>query len=198
MTAVEFPEPIEAPPFAIDELAVTAWGAGVIDGEGCINCSWSKGRDRTARKVHGAVTVRQAEKGMPLLRTLLLFFGGGIALSKRGIENESSEYVWALYGSNAIPFLRRIGPYLVLKDEQSRLVIELEEYRAREIASGLRRRSPEFMAYAEKVVDRMHELNWRGRTPRSKSPTPTNSNHGGRPPGMKNGTGRTTAIMDSD
>jgi hypothetical protein len=144
------------------------------------------------------VTVRQAEKGLPLLRTLLLFFGGGIALTKRGIENESSEYVWALYGANAIPFLQRMGPYLVLKSEQSRLVIEIEEYRAREIASGLRKRSPEFMAYAEIVVDRMHELNWRGRTPRSKSPTPTNSNHGGRPPGMKNGMGRTSAILDTD
>jgi len=183
MPVLAFPEPIQPPLFADNEMAVTAWVAGLIDGEGCILCSWSKGGARKTPHVHSQVIVRQVAKGIPMLRALSFFFGGNVLQGHAAMQSRSALFLWGLYGGNVIPFLRRIKPYLFVKAEQAGLVIELEERRR---LDGIlcRPRSPEFMAYAEKVVERMHELNWTGSTPRAMSDSPTNPKHGGRPMGM--------------
>jgi hypothetical protein len=196
MTAVAFSDSLEPPCFASDELAVTAWAAAVIDGEGCVGCSWSQASNRPRRSAHSYVSVMQAEKSIRLLRTMVLFFGGNIIVARKATKRVSGTYTWSLYGRNALPFLKRILRCLVLKEEQARLLIELEERRAAEVY-GARPRSPEFMKYAEGVIDRMHELNWTGPTLRALSDSPTNPRHGGRPLGMRDGQGRNTVLANA-
>jgi hypothetical protein len=97
--------------------------------------------------------------------------------------------VWGLYGASVVPFLKRIEPYLILKGEQARLVIELEERRMLE-PRGPRPRSIEFLQLAASVVDKIHGLNWVGSIPRNISANPNNPKCGGRPRGMRNGQGK--------
>lgn len=188
MPVAVFEDVLEPPPFSVDELAVSAWGAGVIDAEGCICCTWKKGKDRTAKKVHSQLAVRQGKRGVRLLRTLALLFGGRVIQNRPEYGRRTAQFSWSLFGKNMLAFLERIKPHLVLKEEQARLVMELEARRSKD-GMLCKPRSPEFMAYAEIVVDRMHELNWTGRTPRNLSDSPSNPKHGGRPVGMKKGQG---------
>jgi hypothetical protein len=194
MPVVTFANPITPPPFAGDELAVTAWGAGVVDAEGCVMCSHSKGLKRKVPHVHSQVHVWQSLKGVRLLRTLSMFFGGNVVQNSVTTGNWTALFTWGLYGKNMVEFLRRIEPHLVLKCEQARLVIELEE-RRRLDGGPNKPRSPEFIAYAERVVEKMHELNWIGAHPRELSDHPNNPKRGGRPIGVKNGSGQHTAIV---
>lgn len=189
MPVVTFTDQIDPPCFAENRVAVLSWAAAIIDGEGCIGCAWSKSSDRPRPSVRSYVVVVQSERGIPLLRTMALFFGGNIVNSRIGDENDSAAYTWSMYGSKAVPFLKSITNYLVLKKEQARLVVELEELRTSELF-GARPRSEGFMRRARAIVDKMHGLNWTGRTPRAVSANPTNPRKCGRPVGVKNGQGK--------
>jgi hypothetical protein len=143
MPRIKF-KPIELPAFVSNEASVTAWGAGVLDGEGSVGCSFSGGKQRKVPHVCCQVMIGQAKKGLPLLKALEQLFGGSVSESVKPVHTWSAYYVWGLYGRNAVPFLKRVEQYLVLKREQAKCVIELEGRRA---LDGPRNkpRSPEFM-----------------------------------------------------
>jgi hypothetical protein len=193
MGNVTFSDSVELPPFAGNEMALAAWAAGVVDGEGSITCSWSQGEDRPVPKAHSQMIVSQSGRTIRLLRVLSLLFGGNVMLARIPYGNRVSQFRWSLYGPRLLTFLKRIGPYLVAKSEQARLVIDLEERRALDGPPSAQR-SPEFMAYATIVIDKMHELNWTGALPRSLSESPNNPKGGGRPRGVRNGMGKRPVV----
>jgi hypothetical protein len=196
MPVVTFDAPILLPPWTSSEEMVSLWGAAVIDTDGSISCSWHNNESRPQPHAVSQVTAIVGQGGVPLLRLLSALFGGNVRLSKLAMGERRPQYTWGFYGATAVPFLRRIEPFLVLKAMQARSVIELEERRAQLQDRGRAGKiyTPEFQSYAEVVIDKMHGLNWVGTTPRELSDNKTNPRHGGRPKGMKNGQGRWTAM----
>jgi hypothetical protein len=190
MPVVKFRRPIKPPRFANDKRAVSVWAAGVVDTDGCIQCSQRINQGRVNPSTHSQVVVTQHKKGVPLLRVMVLLFGRHVLQKTVATETTTAAFTWEMYGGKAVPFLRRIEPYLILKGEQARLFIQLEERRVLEARRGGRNHTPEFLKFAKGIVDRMRKLNQVGLKPRD----PYNPNRLGRRPGTKNGEGRYTAI----
>jgi len=192
---ITFKDELPLPAFCDNERAINVWGAAIIDGEGSIGCSWcfpSRLRKPAARS---QVVVQLSEKGMPVLRLLFQLFGCGYVTQRRAaVGGRTAAYAWSVYGPKVIPFLTRIEPYLVLKREQAKLVIEIETRRAalpwNTNNHGGKVYDEEFIAYADRLIDKMHDLNWTGSVPRELAPNRCNARGAGRPRGSKNGDGK--------
>lgn len=102
-----------------------AYVAGLIDGEGCIYIN------QTARGyLSTVVTVGMTTKALPILEALKTQFGGALNQHNRAKGKWDAAYAWRASGSDAVNVLRLILPDLMLKAEQARLGIRLEEIKA--------------------------------------------------------------------
>lgn len=123
----------------IDRALQIAWCAGFIDGEGFI------GLTRNFDKVRGyynyRIQVDAAQVHEAPIRHLATVFGiGKVGFrenGKRGIWN------WRIMGTAAIPVLMELLPYLRVKDQQARLVIEFETATKHESGTGKWKPVPE-------------------------------------------------------
>jgi len=116
-----------------------AWFAGLIDGEGtfCIVLP-TKGRG-------AEVSLRIAMKHGPIIKFLLLLFGGAYSICRRG---SSLYWYYAITGKRLVEILPNIIPYLIVKRREAELVLEAWENRynldrLREIKEELRELHPE-------------------------------------------------------
>jgi len=76
-----------------------AWAAGFFEGEGSLTICFSY-------EFHGQVSASQ--KAREPLDKLVKLFGGRVHLRKR-----DSCYIWQLASKKALPFLKKIYPYIV-------------------------------------------------------------------------------------
>lgn len=88
-----------------------AYIAGFFDGEGCV----------TVGK-NGAVDVRIVNTGYATLLKVQSVFGGNVA-ERSQIVNKK-QYVYTLYGENAVQFLSTVEKYLIDKKNQALTVLE--------------------------------------------------------------------------
>ena len=108
-----------------EDVAIIAYAAGIIDGEGCISSSIRRREDgRLANVVRVHVTMCTAR----VPRWLQDNFGGSLhrypAYGRQGTSRRERD-VWALSGRRAAPFLEAILPYLKEKQDQARIALEI-------------------------------------------------------------------------
>ena len=93
-----------------------AYAAGFFDGEGCISIG-----------KNGAVDARITNTSKGVLIRLKSLFGGSI--TDRSQKVNKTQYVYALYGEDAIEFLNTLKPYLIEKLPQVHTILEYYELR---------------------------------------------------------------------
>lgn len=113
-------------PSAGSSSTTDAYVAGLIDGEGCIYIGKADLRPRVE------IAMSKAEN---LLKGLQAEYGGRVRLQKTH-SNRADLHRWVAYGRTATTVLKRVGPYLRLKEEQAKLVLD-----ACEIYEALRPRA---------------------------------------------------------
>lgn len=125
--------------------------AGLVDGEGCITAFYREGAD-----LRKEITISISH--VPVLEAVVEFFGFGRVRNKGGVP---------AYEVNAtrdvIVFLSTLLPYLVVKDPQARLMLELCGF-----TSGDRGRhyTPEEHLHRMELADQIRALNGKQRKPR--------------------------------
>lgn len=104
-------------------MDVLSYTGGIIDGEGTIACI----KRKEGKYFWYQETVRVHMKHEIIPKWLQKNFGGSYyAYDKR----EKQERIWQLMGIKARDFCKIIKPYLVEKQEQADLIIELDQLKA--------------------------------------------------------------------
>ena len=102
-----------------------AWSAGFFDGEGCVMVELSKEKNcrhgfRTS--LHATVT----QTSLPCLRLFLEAFGGSITTSESRTPQGrrwAVQHRWIVRNEEAVEFLQKVKPYLVVKKEQAEIAL---------------------------------------------------------------------------
>lgn len=98
--------------------------AAFVDGEGTINIGMRKfpsGDSYYQQRLSvGNTNIR-------LIEWLIENFGGSFPKATNRGENRKDMYLWELSGSNSYKLIKKIRPYLILKQEQADCAIELYE-----------------------------------------------------------------------
>ncbi len=125
----------------MDRTLQLAWAAGFVDGEGYIGITrwFDKKRGYHTHRVQFDIA-QVHEKPIRMLSEMF----GNVGRVNR-IENDKRGYwAWRVMGSAVVPVVRELLPYLVVKDEQARLVMEFEftvgKGRKRELPEDVKRR----------------------------------------------------------
>ena len=136
--------------------AESAWLAGIIDGEGTIGI-WSNGK--SSRRTNYVAHLQVGNTNTQMLLRIVEFTGcGTINSGKARRENHKQLYKWRVNPMQIRGILPQIEPYLVIKRFQAQLVIEY--LRMQKDGRGI---EGEFkLAYAEKIINKVRELNQRG------------------------------------
>jgi hypothetical protein len=141
-----------------------AYVAGLIDGEGCIGILHHK-NIYTPR-----VDVGMTTKARAILEMLQRAYGGSISMQRKATARWDAAECWVLQGEAAAAFLRKVGPRLILKQEQCQIALKVQE-----IHDGLHQTSPGRARWTDEARSRcavlkrrMHELNQKGPTTRSR------------------------------
>ena len=133
-----------------------AWAAGFVDGEGCVS-QRAQFRSQNRRTYSLSIYVGQVDP-RPLYR-LSEYFGGNVAL-RTSWKGGRPIYMWRVTGAKAEWALRVLLPYLMVKAEQARLAIELQE-RIRAYVRVGRSVDPEETAARMVLVDAIKADKWR-------------------------------------
>lgn len=153
------------------------WIAGVVDGEGTITISPRSRTDNTCVNNGWQVSVRVANTDKRMIDKLdaltrLISGSAGYVQEKRP-NRCKRQYYWMVAARKALIFLKLIEPYLVVKREQARIAIEMQErmtsftgiYIVDRDSRGRVKRTqmlPEEVEYRQKLYERIKELNRRG------------------------------------
>ena len=144
---------------ALPTDTLAAWGAAVMDCEGCINVS----HDKRIGEHHyrSRLVVGMSVKGLPVMRRLLKLYGGNITRKATTNENQAKEFEWHAHAESAISAMDRIRPHLLLKQEQADLALRLEREHLRKSPAG------------RAIFDLMKELNRTGPAGSQRPPRPS-------------------------
>ena len=150
------------PVSSVDPDADThAYVAGLVDGEGCLGV-------RNHFKSYYACTLEigMSTKALPILNHLWQTYGGSISISRNGTEKWSSAATWTLQGKDLATALKKIGPALRLKKEQSEIILKLlSDDELEPLAHNKRRKWTDGrIARYKAAAERMTELNQKGPT----------------------------------
>jgi hypothetical protein len=122
----------------IDTLKL-AWAAGFTDGEGYIGLTRWFDKQRGYHTYRVQFEVAQVHK-LPIELMSSMFPGIGRV---RHYENKKRGYwTWRVFGQDAIEVIKVLLPYLVMKQEQARLVLEYEFTDRRIDGKGRWRKAP--------------------------------------------------------
>lgn len=111
-----------------------AWAAGFFDGEGCISAP-VRVRVRNRRDYSLSLYVGQVDP-RPLMR-LRSYFGGEV-VPRTSWGKGRPIFMWRVSGTTAEATLRLLLPYLMVKEEQARLALELRDRIGRYVRVGPR------------------------------------------------------------
>ena len=147
-----------------DEEALLAYAAGILDGEGAITI-----HQMPSKGFHLYVQVALSQKGWGVIDFLANHLGGQ---SKNKPYQQSKQRGWKRTtnwsGRNAYLFLKKVRPYLLLKDLQADLAFQFQETMdfllpcGRKRMDSKRRWSDESIQIGERFAVRMKELNRKG------------------------------------
>lgn len=152
-----------------------AYLAGIMDGEGTLTvmrkkynpAQFAKDIARGKRSVYPkcatysyyvSITVKNTD--LRLIRWLQARFGGSYFPDKNRKANWKISYRWQLFGrENQERFLLGILPYVILKEEQAKILLEF-----------IRMRGSPDVERRKGMYERMMELNRRGESPETNTP----------------------------
>ena len=117
-----------------------AYAAGILDGEGCLTV----GLNRRGRFYDSRIDLGMTEKALGVLKMFSVRFGGRLRMSRAATDKWEAAWMWRVAGRGCLPILRAVLPHLVLKAQQARLLIQLEELKTGKRCSwteGLRQKA---------------------------------------------------------
>ena len=95
--------------------------AGILDGEGCLTIG--AGQKETCTNYNSIIVVSNTNKG--LVDWLQTKFGGSVYLCRKQQGNQKEAYMWRVLKKKEIELLLLATlPYLVIKREQAKLLLE--------------------------------------------------------------------------
>lgn len=130
-----------------DNHAVWSYLAGIIDGEGTINITYSpKNEERNVR-------VQVGNTSSSLISYLKNTFGGSVGKGQKTKGNKLFK-VWVISGNRLCKlFLIRLKPYLIIKDKQAETALRfIDSFRADRLRYKTRK------GFARVNVGKHHEL----------------------------------------
>jgi hypothetical protein len=117
-----------------------AYVAGLVDGEGCLWVQNKKDRWFTPR-----CDIGMTEKARPILEKLHKQYGGSLGSHRKATEKWEAALRWAIGGNDCKRMLTEILPFLMLKKEQARLLMSLDNEHGptiKQLVSELNRKGP--------------------------------------------------------
>lgn len=101
-----------------------AYAAGLIDGEGCLYLQHNKKVNTFTPRCDVGMTV----KGDLVLKKMKKQYGGKIRQTRKATNQWERAICWTLMGKECASFLSAISPHLVLKSEQARILLQLNDF----------------------------------------------------------------------
>lgn len=104
-----------------------AWMAGFVDGEGCLTISRQIRKDRPSPSYRASITITNTKKSA--LDIFETYYGGNVydvmenRTDKRKVK-WANAYCWYCTVGRAKEFLEDILPYLRIKNDQARIILE--------------------------------------------------------------------------
>jgi len=140
-----------------DIVAVLAYAAGIIDGEGYIGIKCSE-REHVQRSRSHRVYIAVSNTDELMIDFLHKHFGGSVEY-KEFTNGAKPQYRWRTSAKNAVDFLKYILPYLITKRRQAEVAIMMQES-VNDVnkAKGL---SEETLAFRDACMQEIHNLNQR-------------------------------------
>lgn len=114
----------------VTDPTILAYAAGIVDGEGCIN---SNGIKPESNKL-GSIRVAVSNTDRRVIEWLQENFGGSIYDYPQ--TEKRNYYSWQVFCKKAELFLRAICPYLIIKQEQAEVAIELRNLKRKREECG--------------------------------------------------------------
>jgi len=96
-----------------------AWLAGIVDGEGCIRITLSRGRTHSL-----ILTVSNTDRA--LIERCALITGAGRIHTRKWVTGRKAMHDWAVFNKTAQIILRRILPYMVETNKRQCATLALE------------------------------------------------------------------------
>jgi hypothetical protein len=100
-----------------------AWGAGIIDGEGCIYINRQPPK-KGAKNYCYSAAIKVSMTHMPTVKKLHTIFGGYYHERKGQKEKDRNQATWWISSKNALIVLQKIKKFLFTKKQQARWAIE--------------------------------------------------------------------------
>jgi sulfite reductase beta subunit-like hemoprotein len=114
------------PPISVPtDPAVLGYLAGLLDGEGSVIVTRTRGRGSVNDSVSARVIITNTD--LPLIEWLLAEVGGSFVPKKRMKDHHRQAYQWLLGGRNAAAFLLAVIPYLRIKKAQAEAGLRILE-----------------------------------------------------------------------
>jgi hypothetical protein len=151
---------------------IDAYAAGLVDGEGCIYIQDSTRKGAGRRAYSATVEIGMAEKAKSLLTAMQRVYGGTVKPSRPASDRWAASHAWVASGTDAERCLERLLSHLVLKKEQARLALLVQQIRRELIPAGgtNARWTDEAAMRCETIRAAVQELNHKG--PDVPVPTP--------------------------
>ena len=142
-----------------------AYVAGLIDGEGCVSVQKATNGWSHSPRVDVGMTV----VAIDLLNALKAEYGGAVRRTRPATDKWAEAWAWCASGPAAVTVLARCLPHLVLKEEQARLALKVDEIKLSlpETSAGRRRWDEDAGARCAAIKDRIQELNRKGPEPKT-------------------------------
>jgi len=107
-------------------VAEVAYAAGILDGEGCICITKQRSDRHHKRGYEMKLLVSIGNTDFSLLEWLRARFGGSIYSYSKSGNGRKPIGQWHLDSRKAIPFLKAVLPYLVIKQAQAELALDFQ------------------------------------------------------------------------
>jgi len=105
-----------------------AWIAGLVDGEGSLSIKRVTRESVVHYQVWVVIGMAHISANRSALEEIQSVFGGNMVVQKEHTNpNRQDKIAWTVVSQMALTFLRSIQPYLRIKKEHARLLIEFQE-----------------------------------------------------------------------
>lgn len=142
------------PPITVPtDPAVLGYLAGLLDGEGSVIVSRTRGRGSINDSISMRVCITNTD--LALIEWLLSELGGSFVSKKILKEHHKQAYQWLLGGKNAARFLSAVLPYLRIKRAQAEAGLRIAET----VGDRSARLSEEVMEIREEAFAEIRYLN---------------------------------------
>ena len=151
--------------------------AGLVMGEGWIGMKKAKPCNRSISPIY-SVAMTITNTNTKIISWLIENFGGNFTVNNHVSEKHKQAYCWQIQNRKLYPLLTEILPYLIIKDEQAKVVLNYLEHKLIDPATFGRgnKLSKGEVNYRETVYLSLRKLNCKGPSESVETNTSDNSN----------------------